>query len=115
MEKPRHAGQRARAGSKQNLHDYPYASSGWGSLEAVTRILVQKKMVLRDARILPLQNKPDGFMCVSCSWAKPAHPHAFEFCESGAKATGLAAMPYDIPRGRLVGHAWQCGRRKRSL
>ncbi len=26
-------------------------------------------------------------MCVSCSWAKPADPHVFEFCESGAKAT----------------------------
>jgi len=33
------------------------------------------------------QNKPDGFMCVSCSWAKPKDPHTFEFCESGAKAT----------------------------
>ncbi|PXX07085.1 molybdopterin-dependent oxidoreductase alpha subunit [Paraburkholderia tropica] len=87
MEKPRHAGQRARARSKQHPHDYPYASGGWGSVKAVTRILVQEKTVLRDAKILPLQNKPDGFMCVSCSWAKPAHPHAFGFCESGAKAT----------------------------
>jgi molybdopterin-dependent oxidoreductase alpha subunit len=26
-------------------------------------------------------------MCVSCSWAKPAKPHPFEFCENGAKAT----------------------------
>ena len=26
-------------------------------------------------------------MCVSCSWAKPADYHAFEFCENGAKAT----------------------------
>ena len=33
------------------------------------------------------QNKPKGFMCVSCSWAKPADYHAFEFCENGAKAT----------------------------
>ena len=33
------------------------------------------------------QNKPNGFMCVSCSWAKPADYHAFEFCENGAKAT----------------------------
>jgi molybdopterin-dependent oxidoreductase alpha subunit len=24
---------------------------------------------------------------VSCAWAKPAHPHPFEFCENGAKAT----------------------------
>ena len=36
---------------------------------------------------LMYQNKPDGFMCVSCAWAKPADPHAFEFCENGAKAT----------------------------
>lgn len=33
------------------------------------------------------QNKPDGFMCVSCAWAKPSPPHRFEFCENGAKAT----------------------------
>ena len=33
------------------------------------------------------QNKPDGFACVSCSWAKPAHPHAIEACENGLKAT----------------------------
>ena len=26
-------------------------------------------------------------MCVSCSWAKPADYHPFEFCENGAKAT----------------------------
>jgi molybdopterin-dependent oxidoreductase alpha subunit len=26
-------------------------------------------------------------MCVSCAYTKPAHPHAFEFCENGAKAT----------------------------
>ena len=37
--------------------------------------------------ILLKQNKPNGFMCVSCSWAKPAKPHPFEFCENGAKAT----------------------------
>jgi molybdopterin-dependent oxidoreductase alpha subunit len=36
---------------------------------------------------LPRQNKPDGFMCVSCAWAKPAEPHPAEFCENGAKAT----------------------------
>ena len=39
------------------------------------------------ARNLARQNKPKGFMCVSCSWAKPADYHTFEFCENGAKAT----------------------------
>jgi molybdopterin-dependent oxidoreductase alpha subunit len=48
---------------------------------------MQEKVPLKDSAILLKQNKPDGFMCVSCSWAKPADPHAFEFCESGAKAT----------------------------
>jgi molybdopterin-dependent oxidoreductase alpha subunit len=38
-------------------------------------------------RVLFKQNKTDGFMCVSCAWAKPADPRVFEFCENGAKAT----------------------------
>ncbi|CAG4894817.1 FdhF/YdeP family oxidoreductase [Paraburkholderia saeva] len=66
---------------------YPYSSGGWGSLRAVAHIVAQEKVALKDSRILLRQNKPDGFMCVSCSWAKPADPHTFEFCESGAKAT----------------------------
>jgi hypothetical protein len=33
------------------------------------------------------QNKPTGFACVRCSWAKPAKPRPFEFCEEGGKAT----------------------------
>ncbi|MFX1766295.1 FdhF/YdeP family oxidoreductase [Paraburkholderia sp. A1RI-2L] len=66
---------------------YPFASGGWGSLKAVAKILLQEKVPLKDSAILLKQNKPDGFMCVSCSWAKPADTHAFEFCESGAKAT----------------------------
>ncbi|MBC8747535.1 MULTISPECIES: hypothetical protein [Paraburkholderia] len=74
--------------SKQQKSDaYPYASGGWGSLKAVARILLQEKALLKDSQVLMHQNKPDGFMCVSCSWAKPADPHTFEFCESGAKAT----------------------------
>lgn len=66
---------------------YPFASGGWGSLKSVAKILMQEKVPLKDSTILLKQNKPDGFMCVSCSWAKPADPHTFEFCESGAKAT----------------------------
>jgi molybdopterin-dependent oxidoreductase alpha subunit len=67
----------------------PYAgpAGGWGSLKAVGRILTQEEVVLLGSEILLKQNKPDGYMCVSCSWAKPAQPHAFEFCENGAKAT----------------------------
>ncbi|OZI23169.1 formate dehydrogenase [Bordetella genomosp. 9] len=62
-------------------------AGGWGSARAVGSILVREHRLLHGTRVLMQQNKPDGFMCVSCSWAKPAHPHPFEFCENGAKAT----------------------------
>ena len=66
---------------------YKNASGGWGSLKAVTRVLLQEHVAVDRSRVLMHQNKPDGFMCTSCSWAKPKAPHTFEFCESGAKAT----------------------------
>jgi len=62
-------------------------SGGWGSVKEVTTILLQEGVPVEGANLLRKQNKPDGFMCVSCAWAKPAHPHPAEFCESGAKAT----------------------------
>ncbi|WEF34615.1 FdhF/YdeP family oxidoreductase [Pseudoduganella chitinolytica] len=62
-------------------------AGGWGSVGEVTHILLDQHVPLKDARLLTHQNKPDGFACVSCAWAKPANPHPFEFCESGAKAT----------------------------
>ncbi|MBP0588284.1 FdhF/YdeP family oxidoreductase [Paraburkholderia sp. LEh10] len=74
-------------GNVNKSRSYPFASGGWGSLKSVATILRQEKVAIKDSTILLKQNKPDGFMCVSCSWAKPADPHTFEFCESGAKAT----------------------------
>ena len=62
-------------------------SGGWGSVKEVATILLQEHVALSGPGLLVKQNKPDGFACVSCSWAKPANPHPFEFCESGAKAT----------------------------
>jgi formate dehydrogenase major subunit len=66
---------------------YQHASGGWGSLKAVATVLIKEEAPVTASRALVHQNKPDGFMCVSCSWAKPGHPHPAEFCESGAKAT----------------------------
>ncbi len=66
---------------------YQHASGGWGSVKAVAGALVHEGAPVTTSRVLVHQNKTDGFMCVSCSWAKPAHSHPFEFCESGAKAT----------------------------
>src|SRR5689334_10559932 len=66
---------------------YDHPAGGWGSLKSVTSVLVREHVALQGLRLLSHQNKPDGFACVSCAWAKPAHPHPAEFCENGAKAT----------------------------
>lgn len=66
---------------------YPHPSGGWGSVKKLGTALLQEHVLLKGAALLTHQNKADGFACVSCAWAKPANPHPFEFCESGAKAT----------------------------
>jgi hypothetical protein len=74
--------------SRMNKPDpSPPAAGGWGSLKAVTTYLLSEHVPASGLAALALQNKPDGFMCVSCAWAKPAKPHVAEFCENGAKAT----------------------------
>jgi molybdopterin-dependent oxidoreductase alpha subunit len=72
---------------KAKVEQYNAPAGGWGSLKAVASILTQEEVAILGSEILLKQNKPDGYMCVSCSWAKPAKPHPFEFCENGAKAT----------------------------
>ncbi|CCD98334.1 FdhF/YdeP family oxidoreductase [Bradyrhizobium sp. STM 3809] len=67
--------------------EYDGPSGGWGSLEGIARIFGKEWTSPGVLNTLRRQNKPRGFMCVSCSWAKPADYHAFEFCENGAKAT----------------------------
>ncbi|WP_431323299.1 FdhF/YdeP family oxidoreductase [Rhizobium sp. YTU87027] len=62
-------------------------AGGWGSAKAVGEILLREHILLAGPSLLAHQNKPDGYMCVSCAWAKPAKPHPLEFCENGAKAT----------------------------
>ncbi len=62
-------------------------AGGWGSLKEVGTAFLKERAVWQGMRVLPSQNKVDGYACVSCSWAKPADPHALEFCENGAKAT----------------------------
>jgi molybdopterin-dependent oxidoreductase alpha subunit len=66
---------------------YTHPAGGWGSVQSLGRSLTRERVPVSGARILWHQNKPDGFACVSCAWAKPAKPHPFEFCEEGAKAT----------------------------
>jgi molybdopterin-dependent oxidoreductase alpha subunit len=66
---------------------YRHPAGGWGSVKKVGTALLTQHVPLEGSEIMLHQNKPDGFACVSCAWAKPANPHPFEFCESGAKAT----------------------------
>ena len=62
-------------------------AGGWGSVRSLAEIIPREHFPAEGFRELKRQNKTDGFMCVSCAWSKPAHPHPFEFCEEGAKAT----------------------------
>jgi molybdopterin-dependent oxidoreductase alpha subunit len=66
---------------------YESAAGGWGSVKSLVESLGRDRVPLSGPRVLLKQNKTDGFMCVSCAWAKPADPRVFEFCENGAKAT----------------------------
>jgi molybdopterin-dependent oxidoreductase alpha subunit len=66
---------------------YHHPSGGWGSVKEVGAALLRQRVMIEGGQVMLHQNKPDGYACVSCAWAKPAHPHPFEFCESGAKAT----------------------------
>ena len=62
-------------------------AGGWGSVRSLAGILTREGIPVSGSLVLSLQNKPRGFACVSCAWAKPAEPHPAEFCENGAKAT----------------------------
>jgi hypothetical protein len=66
-------------------------AGGWGSVKAVASILTQEEVAILGSEILLKQNKPDGYMCVSCSWAKPAKPHDHQCTPNAASATGGCA------------------------
>ncbi|SFR85042.1 FdhF/YdeP family oxidoreductase [Sphingomonas jatrophae] len=74
------------ADEKDTVH-YTGSEGGWGSLRGITETALRERPSPGALNTLRRQNKVKGFMCVSCAWTKPAEPHAFEFCENGAKAT----------------------------
>jgi molybdopterin-dependent oxidoreductase alpha subunit len=69
------------------IEPYDAPAGGWGSMKSLLRHIPAQGLSARGPQILSKQNKPEGYSCVSCAWAKPAKPHAAEFCENGAKAT----------------------------
>src|SRR5947208_13106300 len=72
---------------RPSARPYDAPAGGWGSAKSVARSLLRERVVASAPLALLRQNKPDGFACVSCAWAKPTQPHLFEFCENGANAT----------------------------
>ncbi len=62
-------------------------AGGWGSVRSIAHMFGDNKPSPAVIETLLRQNKPGGFMCVSCAWPKPVNYHPFEFCENGAKAT----------------------------
>ena len=72
---------------KEQIKPYEGPAGGWGSARSLAHILTHEQVLVRGTHALLRQNRPKGFQCVSCAWAKPAKPHLFEFCENGAKAT----------------------------
>ena len=83
---------------------YTHAAGGWGSLKAVSSYLLRERIPIVGAHALWKQNKPDGFACVSCAWAKPEHPHPAEFCENGAKATAWELTAKRLPAAFFLEH-----------
>ncbi len=75
------------------IKPYTGPAGGWGSVGSLLRSFRREHNPISGSSVLLKQNKPDGFACVSCAWAKPADPHAFEFCENGAKATTWEITP----------------------
>ena len=69
------------------IEPYEGPAGGWGSAGSLAEILTREQIPVSGAALLLKQNKPDGFMCTSCAWSKPAKPNTFEYCENGAKAT----------------------------
>ena len=82
---------------KARIKPYKGPAGGWGSARSLGEILTREQIPLTGAGVMMKQNKPDGFMCVSCAWAKPAHPRPFEYCENGAKATA-----WELTRKRVT-------------
>lgn len=91
--------------SKPKVEGYS-GPGGSGSARAVTEILRRERVSLGVVRdLLFRHNKPEGYACASCAWAKPAKPHPLEFCESGAKATAWELTSRRVDPEFLARHA----------
>ena len=72
---------------REETYHYTGPAGGWGSMKGMASVFMREKPTPGALETLMRQNKTGGYMCSSCAWGKPAHPHKFEFCENGAKST----------------------------
>ena len=86
----------AEGSGKVEITDYEAPAGGWGSMKSLSKILPEERIGPDALDALRRQNKPAGFMCVSCAWGKPAKPHLAEFCENGAKATAWEMTSFRV-------------------
>ena len=86
------------------LEPYDGPAGGYGSVRSVTDILVREGIPIEGTDVIVHQNKPDGFMCVSCAWGKPAAPHPLEVCENGVKATAWEITGHRVDRAFFAKH-----------
>ena len=82
---------------KVKIEPYTGAAGGWGSVKGMAAVVPKEGISPDLLDALRRQNKPEGVMCVSCAWGKPAKPHPAEFCENGAKATA-----WELTRERVT-------------
>ena len=92
-------------GETQTPEERKHPAGGWGSIGEVRTILMREGVLLSGSRALLHQNKSGGFACVSCAWAKPAHPHPAEFCENGAKATAWEITSKSVAADFFTSHS----------
>ena len=94
----------ARSGEDVRIEPYDGPAGGWGSARSLVEILTREGVPITGSAMLVKQNKPDGYMCTSCAWAKPAKPLAFEYCENGAKATAWEQTRRRATRAFFAAH-----------
>ena len=90
--------------TKVEIKPYTAPAGGWGSVRSLIKSFRREHNPVSGSSVLLKQNKPQGFACVSCAWAKPADPHVFEFCENGAKATTWEITPKRVTPAFFAAH-----------
>ena len=90
---------------RPKIEPYDEPTGGWGSVKSLVEKSAQEGLLASTVwATMQHQNKADGYQCVSCSWAKPADPKPFEYCENGAKATMWEITPKRCDRDFFAKH-----------